>query len=152
MNKLKNSIVFVSFGAVLIFAQSCRTDEGNEKLQNVGQKVGVSASKVVKGVKSGIEKAVKINIGLSESLKNRGVSCGRVELGNEGGRHNKLSVYMIFDKAINRNVTVKVVDNQGLEVGRCKALLKGAAGDTKYVDFVFDKRTNIDRDFVITME
>lgn len=152
MNIINRSVVLVSLGVFLIFTQRCRTDEGNEKLQNVGQKVGVSASKVVKGVKSGIEKAVKINIDLSESLKNRGLSCGKVELGNEGGKHNKLSVYMIFDKVVNRNVTVKVVDNQGLEVGRSKVLVKGTAGETKYVDFVFDKRTNIDRDFVITME
>lgn len=137
--------------AVLFTA--CRTDSGNEKLQEESQKVGKSATKVVKGIKAGIENATKINIDLSEAIKAKGITLGKVKLDSKnGGRHNVLNVYMIFDKKINKSVMVKVVNNNGDEVGRTKALITGQAGEAKYVDFVFAKETNIDRDFKITME
>jgi hypothetical protein len=53
---------------------------------------------------------------------------------------------------MNRNVTMKVLDAEGLELGRTKVLVKGEPGDAKFVDFVFDTRTNIDRDNKIVME
>lgn len=140
----------------LLFAQmallSCQTDEGNEKLAEAGETVGKSAATIAKSVKSGIEKATKINIDISENQKTRGLSTGKVTLGSKGGRHNVLNVYMIFEKRINRNVTMKVLDADGLELGRTKVLVKGEAGDAKFVDFVFDTRTNIDRDNKIVME
>jgi hypothetical protein len=140
----------------LLFAQttllSCQTDAGNEKLADAGETVGKSAATIAKSVKSGIEKATKIKIDISENLKTRGLSTGKITLGNKGGRHNVLNVYMIFDKKMNRNVTMKVLDAEGLELGRTKVLVKGEPGDAKFVDFVFDTRTNIDRDNKIVME
>lgn len=147
-NLIKYVLVLMS---VHVF-NSCRTDEGNEKLGNASQKVGTSAATIVKSVKSGIEKVSKINVEVSEVLKTKGISTGKVELGSKGGRHNLLNIYMIFDKNVNRNVTLKVSNSQGLEVGRCKTLVNAEAGDAKYIDFIFDKRTNIDRDFKIVME
>lgn len=132
---------------------ACRTESGNERLQGATEKVGESASKAVKGLKAGIEKAIKVNIELTENLKIRGLSLGKTKLDSKnGGRHNMLNVYVIFDKKINRNVLLKVFNNQNEEVGRTKALISGDAGDAKYFDFIFDKRTNIDRDFKIVME
>jgi hypothetical protein len=150
MNKSIKLIVTIS---VMFIASSCRTDEGNERLANTGKKVGESAATAVKSLKSGIEKATKLNIELSENLKTRGLTAGKVALDSkDGGRHNMLNIYMIFDKKINRNVSVKVYNSQGQEIGRCKALVSGDAGEAKFVDFIFDKRTNIDRDNKIIME
>ena len=132
---------------------SCRTDSGNEKLANASKNVGQSAAKVVSGLKTGIEKVAKINIELSENLKNRGLSLGKTKLDSKnGGRHNMLNVYVIFDKKINKNVILKVYNNQNEEIGRTKSLISGEAGEAKYFDFIFDKRTNIDRDYKIVME
>lgn len=148
-----NKITLYFSALVLAFSmQNCRTEEGNEKLTDASKKVGESASSIVKGVKSGIEKASKINIDISDELKNRGISNGKVELSSKGGHHNVLNIYMIFDKKVNRNITVKVANSQGLEIGRAKTLVTADAGDAKYIDFVFDKRTNIDRDNKITMQ
>jgi hypothetical protein len=149
MQNLKNTILLF----IALFTISCRTDSGNEKLANASKNVGESAAKVVSGVKAGIEKVAKINIELSETLKSRGLSLGKTKLDSKnGGRHNMLNVYIIFDKKINKNVTVKVYNNQNEEIGRTKSLITGDAGDAKYFDFIFDKRTNIDRDYKITME
>ncbi len=130
---------------------NCRTEEGNEKLADAGQKVGTSAATMVKSMKAGIEKVSKINLEVSENLKTRGVEIGKVTLGSKGGRHNMLSVYVIFDKKINKNVMIKITNSQGIEVGRTSSLISGNAGEAKYIDFVFDKRTNIDRDHKIEM-
>ncbi len=149
--KINIALILIAFG--LVYLPGCRTDNGNEKLQEESQKVGKSATKVVKGIKAGIENATKINIDLSENIKNKGVSLGKVKLDSKnGGRHNMLNVYMIFEKNINKTVTVKVINNNGDEVGRTKQLLKGTAGEATYIDFIFPKQTNIDRDFKITME
>ncbi len=144
-------IIFIALAG--IFSNACRTESGNEKLQEASTKVGTSAAKAVKGIKAGIENATKINIELSESLKTKGLNIGKTKLDSKnGGRHNMLNIYLIFDKKISRNVLLKVLNNQNEEIGRTKSLISGDAGEAKYFDFIFDKRTNIDRDFKIIME
>jgi CRISPR/Cas system-associated protein Cas5 (RAMP superfamily) len=141
--------------AVVLLANltlACRTDEGNERLAETSENVGKSAATAVKSIKKGIEKISQIKIEVSEGLKERGVSTGKITLDSKGGRHNVLNVYLIFDKAINRNLSLKIYNNEGIEIGRTKVLVKGEAGDAKIVDFVFDKRTNIDRDNKIVLE
>ena len=147
MKKLLIGALFIQ-----VILTACRTEEGNEKLADAGVKVGQSAATLAKSVKSGIEKASKINISISDNLKSKGLSTGKITLASKGGRHNVLNVYLIFDKKINRNVTLKVSDSQGLELGRTRILIKGEPGEAKFVDFIFDSRTNIDRDNKIVME
>jgi hypothetical protein len=147
---MKKMILYISLVAINM---ACRTDSGNEKLANASKNVGTSAAKVVSGLKSGIEKVSKINIELNENLKARGLSVGKTKLDSKnGGRHNLLNVYLIFDKNIHKTVIMKVYNNQNEEVGRSKLLLMGSAGEAKYVDFIFDKRTNIDRDYKVVVE
>lgn len=144
------SLIFA--GLSVLALSNCTSDQGNERLGEASEKVGTSAATVVKKVKSGIEKVSKINLEISEALKNKGLSNGKIDLGSQGGHHNKLSVYMIFDKNFNRTVSLKVKDSNGIEIGRTKKLIKGTAGDAQYIEFVFDKHTNIDRDHSILME
>jgi hypothetical protein len=144
------SIIAITFLTILNFG--CSTDDGNEKLANASEKVGKSTANAVKGIKKGIEKVAQINIEVSESLKNRGVSTGKVKLDSKGGRHNMLNIYLIFEKNFNRNISLKVLDSDGVELGRTKTLVKGEAGEAQFVDFIFDKRTNIDRDNKVIME
>lgn len=150
MERFKNYLFCL---CIFILVNSCRTETGNERMQGATEKVGETASKAVKGLKTGIEKATKINIELSDNLKTRGLTLGKTKLDSKnGGRHNMLNIYMIFDKKMNRNVLLKVFNNQNEEIGRTKTLITGDAGEAKYFDFIFDKRTNIDRDFKIVME
>jgi hypothetical protein len=148
MIKINTIALLVTLGVL-----SCRTESGNERLEGASEKVGTSAAKVVSGLKSGIEKVAKINIELSEALKTKGLSLGKSKLESKnGGRHNMLNVYLIFDKKMNRNITMKAFNKQNEEIGRTKLLVTGEAGEAKYVDFIFDKRTNIDRDYKIVLE
>lgn len=61
------------------------------------------------------------------------------------------NVYVIFDKKINKNVIVKVFSNQNEKIDRIKSLITSEDDEAKYFDFIFDKRSNIDRDFKIVM-
>jgi hypothetical protein len=132
--------------------QSCSTDNGNEKLAEASEKVGKSTANAVKGIKKGIEKVAAISVSVSDGLQAKGVSIGKVKLDSKGGRHNMLNIYMIFEKNINRNINLKVYNSDGVELGRTKAFVKGEAGEAQFVDFIFDKRTNIDRDNKVVME
>jgi hypothetical protein len=142
----------LSLFLISIIFQSCSTDDGNEKLANASEKVGKSTANAVKGIKKGIEKVAQINIEVSDALKNRGISTGKVKLDSKGGRHNMLNIYLIFEKNFNRNISLKVYNSDGVELGRTKAMVQGEAGDAQFVDFIFDKRTNIDRDHKVIME
>ncbi len=42
--------------------------------------------------------------------------------------------------------------NKGLEYGRTNQFITAKAGEAKYVDFIFDKRTNIDGKGTISFE
>ncbi|MGL4629954.1 MAG: hypothetical protein ACRCVT_02015 [Leadbetterella sp.] len=138
---------------VLVGFMACQTDKGNERLSDASEKLGKSTSTVYKGIKKGVENATKINIELTDVLKNKGLSLGKVKLDSKnGGKHNVLNVYMIFDKTFKKSISLKVYDADNVEVGRTKQLIIGKEGEAKYIDFEFDKNTNIDRDHKVVME
>lgn len=93
----------------------------------------------------GVEKTIDCELILSKELKQRGLKTGKFIIKNDsfGGRNNKLSLYIIFEKNFDSSLTAKVIDSENVEAGRKKIDVSGKYGDAKYFDFVFDKRTNI---------
>jgi hypothetical protein len=82
---------------------------------------------------------------LSDALKKQGVSTGKITIGStDSATDNILTAYLIFQNDFDRNVRVRVLDDAGREYGRTVQMIKGAGGEAKYFDFVFDKRTNLD--------
>ena len=55
-----------------------------------------------------------------------------------------LTAYLIFDQDFRQNVTVKVYDQNGFEYGRTNVDIDAKQGEAKYIDFPFDKRTEIE--------
>jgi len=49
-------------------------------------------------------------------------------------------------------LVAKVFDRKGLEMGRARQKVTAVKGDAKFIEFHFDKRTNIDVDSKITIE
>jgi hypothetical protein len=148
---MKQTLILVPAFFTVLFL-SCNTDRGNERLGDASEKVGKSAATAVKSLKKGIVSASQVKIELSEKLSSKGIELGKIKLDSKGGRHNVLNVYMIFNKNFNASTITKVYDTQGLEIGRTKTQISAKAGDAKYVDIIFDKNTNIDRDYRITLE
>ena len=46
----------------------------------------------------------------------------------------------------------KAIGPDGLEFGRTSILVTADSGEAKYVDLIFDKRTNIDRKDILKLE
>jgi hypothetical protein len=65
---------------------------------------------------------------------------------------NIVSAYLIFNGDISQPVTLKVFSDAGQEYGRVTQTVKGVKGEARYIDFIFDKRTNIDGKGKITFE
>lgn len=118
-----------------------------EKIGEGSEKAGRAVGEIARGVSSGVDQAFEIRPETDSIILSRGLSLGKVQLGNDGeGTDNRLSIYLIAGKAIDLQVTAKVYDPKGLEMGRSRSAVKMAAGEARFVDFVFDKRTNIDND------
>ena len=63
-----------------------------------------------------------------------------------------LVLYVIFNKDFDGKLTAKAFDEQNLEMGRSLVQLSGKQGDAKFIEFHFDKRTNIDSKNKLTIE
>jgi hypothetical protein len=125
----------------------------SDAVQSVGEKAGETAGKTVKSVTKGVEQAYELKVELSQSLQQRGLQLGKISLADSSaGNDNVLNIYVIFNNDFSGDVLVRVFENGDKEKGRCKTSLKGKKGEAGYYDFVFDPRTNIDRDNKIVME
>lgn len=122
-------------------------------IHGAGEAVGTAGSEFTQGVAKGITTTYGSDIVLSGSLSKAGLSVGRVTItGADSGNDNKLEVYLIFNSALDRDVCMKVFDADGREYGRVTQHVSGGAGQAKYVDFVFDPRTDITGKSKITLE
>ncbi|MBX3256990.1 MAG: hypothetical protein KF862_22830 [Chitinophagaceae bacterium] len=119
-----------------------KTKEGVNK---TGEVVAKAGSEFIDGVSKGIERTFKNEVVVSGQLKNQGIRPGKIIIhGSDSTTDNILSVYLIFEKDFDSNLTVKVISPEGQEYGRRTEHIKGQKDEAGYFDFVFDKRTNID--------
>lgn len=146
------TVHFLSIATICLFA-SCSTCEVKEKAGKAGKEAGEVLGEFASGISNGVEESVEVNVELSEELKAKGIQFGKtiVSAANEG-KDNLLSVYVIFNQDFKGTFTAKAFDRQGLEMGRIKLEVAGKNGDARFIDFNFDKRTNIDNDSKITIE
>ena len=117
-----------------------------EVLNKSGEAVGSSSSEFIEGITEGVQRTIDCEIILSDKLKEKGIETGKFSVHNDsiGNANNVLALYLIFNKDFEGEIMAKALDKKGLEFGRCKLKLEGTEGDAKFVDFVFDKRTNIE--------
>ena len=94
----------------------------------------------------GVEKAFEIKIVLPENLKKKGLELGKTYVTNDSaGIDNVLMVYVIFNKPYSGTLKSKVFDANQLEMGRATAPVVAKKDEAMFIEFHFDKRTNIDR-------
>ncbi|MBY0427105.1 MAG: hypothetical protein K2Q22_15830 [Cytophagales bacterium] len=116
-----------------------------ETVNKTGEVVAKTGSEFVDGVSKGIEKTFQNEVVFSEPLKKHGLSSGKIIIhGTDSSSNNILTTYLIFNGNVDQDITIKVFSDEGQEYGRVKQHIAGVQGEAKYVDFVFDKRTNID--------
>jgi len=136
-----------------LFLASCSSSDAKKNISKAGDVAGQAVGEFVSGVSSGVQKAFEMSILLPKELENKGIKFGKITVQNaKEGVDNLLVVYFIFEKDFDEMLTVKVLDRKGLEMGRSKQKVAGAKGEAKYIEFQFDKRTNIDVDCKLTIE
>jgi hypothetical protein len=120
-------------------------DKAKDTLNEGGEIVGKAVTEVAEGITEGVDRTLDCTLKLSPDLKARGLHHGKFSVESDsGGSNNKLSVYLITDSAFSDTLFLKVYDKTGAEMGRMKQHVWGNAGDAKFHDFVFDKRTHIE--------
>jgi hypothetical protein len=136
--------LFILLTVTLLSCNWAKTKAKNT-VNEAGQVAGKAGSEFVNGVAKGIEKTFQNEVVLSDDLKMKGVKTGKIIIhGSDSTDNNILSVYFIFDKDFNQSITIKVISNEGQEYGRLTQVVTGRQGEAKYLDYIFDKRTNID--------
>jgi hypothetical protein len=138
------------FGCFALAA--CNGGTVSNKIQHASEKAGKAVGDIAKGVSKGVETSFEIHIVKADSVALNGFDLGKISLKSKDGTDNVLTIYFIFKKDFSRKLMIKVFDNKDLEMGRSSQLVKGKKDEAGFIDFIFDKRTNIDSDSKIIME
>lgn len=146
--------ILLLMGLAATFA-SCNSfkEKSKNTINKAGEVVGKAGSEFADGMKKGVEKTFANPVELSADLKAKGLQTGKIIInGTDSSTDNIVSAYFIFTADINQSITMKLFTDAGQEFGRVGQPVKAAKGEARYVDFVFDKRTNIDGKGKITLE
>jgi hypothetical protein len=146
------AIYYLTIFLTFILA-SCSSCEVKEKAGKAGKEAGQVIGEFASGISNGVEESFEVTAVLSNDLKSKGIQFGKTTVSSAAeGKDNLLSVYVIFDQDFKGSLTAKAFDRQGLEMGRVKLQVDGKKDEARYIDFTFDKRTNIDNDSKLTIE
>jgi 3-hydroxyacyl-CoA dehydrogenase len=135
----------LTIAIISILASACHSakQKANEVINKAGETVGQSTSEFVKGVGKGIGEAFNNDVDVF-ALKADGLTTGKIVFADSAGHDNVLSVYLIFNKDLDKEILVRVVDRTGLEYGRAGRQVTGKKGDAGFFDFYFNSRTSFE--------
>jgi len=150
--KLLRMLIVISTLAAI----SCNRvkEKTKQTINKGGEAVGKGATEFFEGVSEGVDKTMQCKITLSEDLIKNGIRTGKFFIDSDtlGGIKNKLSLYLIFEKDFSGIIKVKSFDKNGLESGRTSLNITGKTGSANYFDFIFDRRTNIEKKSNLVLE
>ena len=138
---------------LLVTIYSCSSSSLKENINKTGDAAGQAIGEFASGISSGVKKAIEPKIEIGENLKNNGISFGKMTISSDSaGNDNILVAYVIFNLDFSGNITAKAFDNKNLEMGRVKIEIKGKKDEARYIEFHFDKRTDITNDSKLILE
>ncbi|MFI5149291.1 MAG: hypothetical protein ACHQRM_06120 [Bacteroidia bacterium] len=136
-----------------IVLASCSASSTKEKINQVGDAAGQTIGQFTKGVAGGVSKSFDKTVELSPALQAKGLKLGKTTLNNDSsGTNHVLLAYVIFDQDLDLTLTAKAFDNKGLEMGRVTAAASGKKNEAKFIEFRFDKRTDIEVNSKLVIE
>lgn len=148
-----HKIFFIAFTVALSIACNSAKEKAKNVINKAGETAGEAGTEFAKGVKQGIDKSLDCELQLSAKLKEAGISSGKFTISSSSDSgDNTLTAYLIFSKDVQMNISVKVFDSRGLEYGRTTQSITAKSGEAKFIDFVFDKRTDIESKSRFMME
>lgn len=133
----------VVFAGMLALLFSCERvkEKASGAIDSGAQAVGRTASDVVNNIDKGITESSSLDIELSDDLKKEGLSFGKYYFGHDKeGHENILSLYLITDSDFSRDLSLKLFDKKGVEMGRTSLKISQKKGQAAYHDFVFDPK------------
>jgi hypothetical protein len=124
----------------LVAVAGCgKHDESMAK--RAGNSVGEAVTDFASGVGKGVDKQMAVNVELSKSLGDNGLSktiakSAGIDLSKPNGKGGIL-VYLIAAKPFKSKLIARALTKEGQEIGRSTVDVEFAADDAKYVNFVF---------------
>ncbi len=144
--------IILSF-SILVYLAACTSTTIKDNINKAGDVAGQAAGEFVEGASKGVSKAFDVKIELSKDLSDKGLQFGKTTVTNDSiGTDNLLLLYLIFNKDFDGSLTAKAFDNQSLEMGRANVKVTGKKNEARFIEFHFDKRTNIDSKNKLTVE
>lgn len=142
---MKHLILPLTLVTLTITSCNWAKQKTKDTVNKTGEVIGKAGSEFANGIEKGVEKTFSNEVKFSEDLLKKGLEAGKMIIhSSDSASDNIISAYLIFNNNIDQEITAKVFSPTGQEYGRTKLKVKGAKGDAHYVDFIFDKRTNID--------
>lgn len=149
---LLHCAVILGLLAGLTACHSGVREDTKDAINKGGEAVGKAAGEFFEGVSEGVERTLQCTLELSPSITEAGVSTGAHSVENEGGKDNKLVLYLIFENDFKRTLTFKAFNKAGEEVGRTTVEVNAKAGEAGYYDVVFDERTQLESKSRVVVE
>jgi hypothetical protein len=141
---------FIFLFGISFFASCHRV---GDVIESGAETAGKAAGSIAQHVGSGVEQALDIKPVLSPQITETGLQLGKTLIGSDGeGTDNKLSVYFIASGKTDLQISARVQDVKGQEIGRTTSRLQLDSGQTRYLDFLFEKYTNIDSDSKVFLD
>lgn len=146
-------LTIVTLGLAAVVGCDRVKDGAKDALNKAGDAAGQTAGEITKGIEKGIDKSREMVVQLSPALTEKGVSTGQSVIESDSsGNDNRLSAYFIFSKDFKGTLKATAYSNKQLEMGRSTATISATKGEAKYVEFIFDRRVNLDVDSKVTVE
>lgn len=132
---------------------SCSSNSVKEKINKAGDIAGQVTGEFIQGASHGVIEAFDVEVSISSDLTAKGIQLGKVTVTSDSlGTDDLLVAYVIFNQDFKGEMTAKAFDDKSLEMGRAKVEVEGKKDEAKYIEFHFDKRTNIDSKNKLTIE
>jgi len=132
---------------------SCSSESVKEKINKAGDVAGQVGGEFAEGIAQGVEKAFNAKVEVSEALKEKGIEAGKTTVsGDSGGTDNLLTIYVIFNRDFKGELMARAFDDDNKEMGRARQSVEAKALDARYLEFRFDRRTNIDSNNRLVLE
>jgi len=150
MYTMRKSILVI---AVAFGMTACSSSSIKDKINKTGDVAGQVAGEFMEGASKGVVKAFDVKVDLSPTLMEKGIQFGKATVSSDTvGTDNLLVLYVIFNKDFDGSLTAKAFDDQSLEMGRVTIPVTGKKNDAMFIEFHFDKRTNIDSKNKLSVE
>jgi len=123
---------------MLVFAACGCSDSDSNDAGSIGQSVGKNVTEFAQGVGTGVDTKMQIDIELSPTLTDAGVSYTVAkQQASLNDPQKAISVYLISSKPFNGTLLAKAYNADTQEIGRATTDVQFSADDAQYVAFTF---------------